>query len=208
MTRRTQAARYQGFLGEVGLGVLGGSLSKKFCDARVDPATTGGYGEGVLSGLRMVGCTSVVSRQIKSRDGRLERTDIGFKESESTRKEFVGALIEVFKAARSGHPFLTIRSRADLAELLDLSFDDKDRTVRVPGVHHGEVLTTIGRFASLCSPEKKLRAVPPAQQKRPLGPIDMLRKAQHLPVTRRREQPTVAAGTRYQLPRPRGRWGR
>ncbi len=208
MTHRTQVARYQGFIGEYGMGVLAGSLSKKWNNGRVDVATTGGYGEACLSGLRAAGCTSLVSRQIKSKDGKIDRTDIGFKENADTRKEFVGALIEVFKAARAGHPFLTIRSRADLAELLDLSFDDKDRTVRVPGVHHGEVLTTMGRFATLCSPEKKLRPIPPASQKRPLGPIDMLRKQSHLPVSRRRDPSVVAQGSKYQLPRSRVRWGR
>lgn len=205
MTDGSQVSRYEGFVGEYGAGVLGGGLSKKWNDAMVDVATTGGYGETCLSGLRSIGCRSIVTRKIKDREGRLERTDIGFKESSETRVEYAGALIEAFKAARAGHGYLTIRSRADLAQLLDLSFDDKDRIVRVPGVHHGESFVCLGRWASLLSPEKRRRVIPPASRKLPESPIDVMRKAMHLPLRPRDRVPTRVA-TKDSRPRVRSRW--
>ena len=207
MTIGAQVERYEGFLGEYGLGVLSGALSRKWNHGSVDVATTAGYGENCLSGLRAVGCRSIVSRQIKAKDGKIDRTDIGFKENTDTRKQFVGALIEAFKAARMGHPWLTVRSRADLAQMMDLSWDDKDRTVRIPGVHHGESVVTLGRVASLLTPEKYRQSIPAAAQRMPEGPIDLARKNMGLPPLPRPAPSPRRSGTATRpLPRARVRW--
>jgi hypothetical protein len=181
MTRAVQVVSYIGFIGEFGSGVLGGGLSKRWNNAAVEVFTTGGYGENCLSGLRAVGCRNVAHREIRDRDGKVERTDLGLKETEATRMEHAGALIEAFAAARAGHPYLTIRSRRDLAQLLDIQLDDQNRVVRVPGIHHGEALVVCGRFARLCSPEKHRVSIHPASQKFPESPVDVFRREAGLP---------------------------
>jgi hypothetical protein len=195
-----QVARYEGFLGEYGLGVLGGGLSKKWHDAEVWVGTTGGYGDTCLSGLRAVGCRNVHTRQVKGGDGVIDRTDIGFKETEATRTEGFGALLEAFKAAQMGSPYLTIRSRDDLAQLIDLQVDDKGRIIRVPGVHHGESAVLLGRFAVACSPEKRRQFIPPQAQRRAPSPGDLLRRqaGERVPIRR-------GNGTRL-MPRQRLKW--
>lgn len=195
ITDGVQVSRYEGFLGEYGLGVLGGGLSKKWNNAEVWVGTTGGYGDACLSGLRAVGCRNIHTRQIAGRDGIVDRTDIGFKETEATRLEGFGALLEAFKAAEMGHPFLTIRSRADLAQLIDLQVDDKNRIIRVPGVHHGESAVLLGRFAADCSPEKRRLRIPERAQPIPESPVDVFRRDMGLP-----PRPRASA------PRPRGRF--
>lgn len=199
MTAGVQVARYEGFLGEYGLGVLGGGLSKKWTNAEVYVGTTGGYGDACLSGLRAVGCRNVHTRQVKSRDGRIERTDLGFKETEATRLEAFGALRECFTAAQAGRPWFTIRSPEDLAQMLDIQVDDKNRIIRVPGVHHGESVLLLGKAASMCSPEIRRRRIPPASLPVPLSPVDVYRKDMGLPPRPRPRE----LGPRV---RTRGRW--
>lgn len=184
MTERTQVCRYEGYLGEYGLGVLAGGLSKRWNDAEVKVATTGGYGEACLSGLRAVGCKNIFTTQVTSRHGAIDRTDIGWKETADTRLEGFAALREAFVAASAGHPYLTIRSRADLAQLIDLQVDDKDRIIRIAGVHHGESAVLLGRWAADVSPEKRMRAVPERMRQRGDSPADALARAAGQPVRR------------------------
>ena len=186
VTDGVQVARYEGFLGEYGLGILGGGLSKKWNDAEVYVGTTGGYGDSCLSGLRMAGCRSIYTRTIVGKDGIIDRHDIGFKETEGTRTDGFGALLEAFKASAAGSPWLTIRSPEDLAQLIDLQVDDKNRIIRVPGVHHGEAAVLLGRFAVACSPEKRRQRIPESAQRQSPSPLDILKKqaGQHVPVRR------------------------
>ena len=204
MTDRAQMVRYNGYIGEYGSGVLAGGLSKKWNNAFVRVATTGGYGDTCLSGLRAVGCRNIDTRQIKTPDGGIDRTDIGYKEDAGTRMAHVGALLEVFGAARAGSPYFTLRSRADIAELMDLTFDDKNRVVTGPGLHD-EALSVCGEAAVLCSPEKRTRYIPPRAQRVPESPIDIARRDAGLP-PRRREAVAVGVRAPVALPKARRRW--
>lgn len=188
VTDGVQVARYEGFLGEYGLGILGGGLSKKWNDAEVYVGTSGGYGDACLSGLRLAGCRSIYTRPIIGKDGIVDRTDIGYKETGSTRTEGFGALLEAFKASQAGSPWLTIRSPEDLAQLIDLQVDvdHNNQIIRVPGVHHGEAAVLLGRFAVACSPEKRRQHIPEGAQRQSLSPLDVLKKQAGQPVPIRR----------------------
>lgn len=184
MTARAQVCRYEGFIGEYGLGVLAGGLSKRWNDAEVKVATTGGYGEACLSGLRAVGCRNIFTTQVTSRTGAIDRTDIGWKETADTRLEGFAALREAFVAASAGHPYLTIRSRADLAQLIDLQIDGKDRIIRIAGVHHGESAVLLGRWAADVSPDKRQRSVPERARERAGSPAELMARSAGMPLSR------------------------
>ena len=183
MTRGVQVARYSGFLGEYGAGVLAGGLSAHWNNALVDVATTGGYGSACLSGLRAAGCRNVATRQVKDHKGVILRTDIGFTEGADTRASHAAALIEALKASKAGAGYLTVRSRADLSELMDLTFDKKGRIVTQPGLHD-EAFTVLGRWATLLTPDMRRQSIPAPRQRIPESIVDVLRRESHLPPRR------------------------
>jgi len=139
-----------------------------------------------------------------SSTGIIDRHDIGFKETEGTRTDGFGALLEAFKASAAGSPWLTIRSPEDLAQLIDLQVDveHNNRIIRVPGVHHGESAVLLGRFAVTCSPDKRRQSIPEAAQRQKPSPLDLLLKQAGQPVPIRRGN-----GSRL-MPRQRIRYRR
>lgn len=184
MTTGEEVASYHGFIGEYGLGVLCAALSRDYDDAMVDPDVTGGYGEGLLRGLRAAGCRRVVNRS-SGRDG-LDRTHLGFTIDAAFRMEGVAALNEALLAAEQGSPWLRLRSRWVLADLVDLVMRN-DKPVTGNGTHD-EGFILAARFAMLKTPERApWRATPrrePVESPREAG-WKALREEMGLPVVRR-----------------------
>lgn len=176
MTAGTQAARYRGFLGEYGLGVLAAGLSKQYGGARVDPAVTGGHGDAFLSGLRAAGCRMVVSHTTPGRGGAMDRTHVGFTENAETRPMHAAALREALLASSQGARWLTLRCKEDVLELMDLSMDTKGRIIHEDG-NHDEAFVTLGRAASLLVPKSRHLRVekPTPRRERVVSPMDSWR---------------------------------
>jgi len=181
MTDRIQVARWSGYIGEFGAGTLGGSLSKHFNDAKVRVFVTGGYGQGGLDGLAAVGCRAIDTRDIKDRSGRLLRKDVGIVEDAESRSRHVSAIVQAYEAHRRGHPYITLNSREDIAELMDLTLDDKNRPVTKAGAHD-EALAVVGEFCWLANPSTPAPAIRPERQRIPLSPIDKMRLEAGLPI--------------------------
>jgi hypothetical protein len=180
MTTGQQAARYRGYLGEYGLGVLCAGLSKQYGEARVDPAVTGGYGSAFLSGLRAAGCRNVVSHTTPAKNGALERTHIGFTENAESRGMFAAAIREALVGSQQGVRWLTVRCREDVLELMDLSMDAKGRVVHDDG-SHDEAFVTLGRAATLLLPKTREQRIPRVVQRNVVtptrSPMDLLRSS-------------------------------
>lgn len=160
MTRRTQVARYNGYLGEYGLAVLAAGLGRRYGNAVVDPDVTGGYGSAFLSGLREADYPFVYVNRSEVPAGGLRPGDIGFTIGRETRREFCAAINEALLWSEQGRPFVTIRSREQVAELMDLVLKD-EKPVTAAG-RHDEALSTFGRVCTLLSPEKPLIERTPA----------------------------------------------
>lgn len=173
MTRRTQAARYNGYLGEYGLAVLSAKLARRYGEALVDPDVTGGYGSAFLSGLREAGYQRVYVNRAEIPAGGLKPSDIGFTIGRETRREFCAAINEALLWSQEGRPFVTIRSREQVAEMMDLVLKD-ERPVTAAG-RHDESLSTFGRICTLLSPEKQVYEVRQAQSRK--GPREVGREA-------------------------------
>lgn len=198
MTRGDQVARYRGYLGEYGLGVLCAALSKAYGGARVDPAVTGGYGSALLSGLRASGCSSVVSHTTPGKAGAVDRTHIGFTENADSRAMFAAALREALQASQQGGAWLRLRCKADVMELMDLTMDAKGRTVHSAGMHD-EAFVTLGRAATLLLPKSAHHRVPEPSRRRaaiPTGPAAMLRERLGVEVPRGGARPQVRRALR------------
>lgn len=155
MTTGWQAAGYHGFLGEYGLAVLCAGLSKRYGDCLVDPDTTGGYGSAFLTGLRDAGCTRVSTRAPSVPERGLKPSDIGYVVSSQTRPHWAASLNEALIWSEQGKPWLRIRSRRDIAELMDLTM--RDGKIVTKGGLHDEAFSVWGRAASLLTPERERR---------------------------------------------------
>jgi hypothetical protein len=125
--------------------------------------------------------------------GGLTPKDIGFTIGKETRSQFCAAINEALLWSQEGRPFVTLRSRSQAAELMDLVLKD-DRPVTAGG-RHDESLSTFGRICTLLSPERPLIVRPKYEsQKSPRerGREQVLR-AMGLD---RRQQPSPQAGRR------------
>lgn len=190
MTRRTQAARYNGYLGEYGLAVLSAGLARRYGDALIDPDVTGGYGSAFLSGLREARYERVHLNVAEVPRGGLEPKHLGFTIGKETRREFVAAINEALLWSENGHPFITIRSREQVAELMDLVLKD-EKPVTAAG-RHDESLSTFGRVCSLLSPEKPLQEIRIAESRqspRESGREAILKRMGFDPSVRRSDLP-------------------
>lgn len=175
MTRGTQAARYRGYLGEYGLGVLAAGMSREWGGARCDPAVTGGYGEAFLTGYSAAGGTNLVSHTTYDAQGHA-RHHVGFTENAEVNHLHAAAIREALVASEQGHPWLTIRCKEDVLELMDLVIDRKGRVDHEDGKHN-ESFTTLGRAAAALMPRRGQRIEKPARSTRvPESPLVKLRR--------------------------------
>lgn len=188
MTRGTQAARYRGYLGEYGLGVLAGGLSREWGGARVDPAVTGGYGELFLRALADTGCTNVENYTTYDAQGH-PRHHLGFVENVETNSTHTAALREALVASQQGRPWLTLRCKEDVLELMDLVIDRKGRVDHEDGKHN-ESFVTLGRWASLLLPTGAKHRIerPTPRQQVVKSPLEQWRAELGIK-TRRRVEP-------------------
>lgn len=145
MRRPRLVARYNGYIGAYGLGILGAGLGRYYHDALLDPDTTGGYGGPVLTALRDAEYHKIAHDSDPGRGGKLS-TELGFTINAATRAQFISSLQEALGASASGHRYLWIWSEDVIRELRDLIVDARGRIVTGPGMHD-ESLTCAGRAA-------------------------------------------------------------
>ena len=194
LTAREDVCAYRGYIGEYGLGVLCAGLGRQYGEAPVDADTSGGYGSAFLGGLRAAGYTKVVTHQPQGSDRAMDRRDMGFVINAATRAEFASALNEALFASAQGSPWLTIRTRWVLADLVDLVLKN-DRPVTGSGLHD-EGFICAGRGATLLLPDRRpfvAREAPPKRETPREAGMKRLAESVGLP-TRRTPGP-------YQRPR-------
>lgn len=133
-------ARVNDYLGGYGLGQLLALLARRYGNALVDPAVTGGYGEAVLSGLRQAGYGRIFHQQTVTKPGD-QRVQLGHTETETLRNECIGAL----EWALGGDAVL-IESKAVIQCLRDCVKDERGKIVGGPASGwHDEDLICAGR---------------------------------------------------------------
>lgn len=136
-------ARYDGYIGSYGLGVLAAGLGRRYGNALVDVDVTGGYGDGVLTALHDSGYPYVAHDSIPTAGGKV-RTTLGFTINANTRAQFVSAIQETLVALKSGHGFATVESEALVRCLMDLTMDKNGKPITAPG-RHDEDFVLFGR---------------------------------------------------------------
>lgn len=186
MRRPRLVARYNGYVGAYGLGILGAGLGRMYHDALLDPDTTGGYGGPLLTALRDAGYSRIAHDADPGRGGRL-KSELGFTINAATRAQFITSLQEALAASAAGHRYLWIWSEDVVRELMDLVLDARGRPVTAPG-RHDESLTCAGRAAW-----RALRAgVVPERQRRVDTPreagMKRVRRSMGLPEKPKRER--------------------
>lgn len=197
MTARCDVAAYRGFIGEFGLGVLAAGLGRYYREAMVDGDTTGGYGSAFLSGLRAAKYQRIVNTS-SGKDG-LERTHLGFVINAATRAQFMDAMNEALLASKEGAPYLRLRTRWVLSDLVDLVLKD-GKPVTGSGMHD-EGFICAGRFASLVTPDRRA-VVPTVRRERKESPreVGMAAMRREMGLPSRSGVPGRRLGSRMNLP--------
>jgi hypothetical protein len=132
-------ARYNGYIGSYGLGVLAAGLARQYGDAGVDPEVTGGWGEGVLRGLSDSHYGNVCHEQKALTPGAW-RTDLGFKTTWESRSGMIAAIQSWLAAWRVGIKYGNCPSRPVLQCLLDTILDDAGKAVAAPGFNDEDLI--------------------------------------------------------------------
>ena len=84
-------ARYDGFLGAHGVGILAGKLARYYNGALVDVEVTGGYGRGSLQALRRMGYHNLNWREVELSPGKLIRK-LGWDTTQTLRGQFMAGI--------------------------------------------------------------------------------------------------------------------
>lgn len=133
--RRFQlVARYNGYIGSYGLGILGSALAKEYGNALVDIDVTGGYGDAVLSALNDAGYRNIAHDTVPVAHGKA-RTTLGFTIGPHTRAQFVTAIQEALVASAAGHGYVLVESEDVVRNLLDMVMDKDGKPITTPGLH-------------------------------------------------------------------------
>jgi hypothetical protein len=127
-------ARFCGYIGGFGLGTLAASLARQYNNATIDPETTGGWGEVVLSGLAEARYGNIAKTRKELQPGKWH-TDLGFKTTLHSRPLMVGAVQSWIEAYAAGIKYAACPSRAVIESLIDTVLDDHDKAVAAPGYH-------------------------------------------------------------------------
>jgi len=153
-------ARYCGYLGSYGLGVLAAGLARQYNDALVEPETTGGWGEGVLRGLAEMGYGNVGHERVELDPGRW-RNELGFRTTVQSRPGMIAAVQEWAERAAAGLHYAACPSRAVIECLMDTILDANGKAVGGPGVHD-EDLILFGQGLRKCLRRSSSVSVPGA----------------------------------------------
>jgi len=132
-------ARYNGYIGAYGLGVLAAGLGRQYHDAVVDPETQGGWGGPVLTALHECGYGNIAQQRIETMPGRWE-TRLGFRTTTETRPAMFSAIREWLLAHRAGMPYARVLSRPMLECLRELTLDAKGKPLAAPGLHDEDAI--------------------------------------------------------------------
>jgi hypothetical protein len=132
-------ARFNGYIGSYGIGVLAAGLARQYNDAIVDPETTGGWGEGVLRGLADSHYGNV-SRQKRELTPGKWHTELGFKTTRDTRSAMIAAIQAWTEAWKSGIRYAATPSREVLQCLLDIILDETGKPVAAPGLKDEDMI--------------------------------------------------------------------
>lgn len=156
-------ARYVGYIGAYGLGVLAAGLAAHYGKAIVDPETQGGYGGPVLTALADCGYRNVAHAERQQSGGRLVH-DLGFRTTTGTRPEMFAAIRQWLEDWRAGHRYARCPSREVIQCLKDLVLDARGKPVAAPGFHDEDAILRGQSLRRVVRP----RRVPPPPPSREL----------------------------------------
>ena len=128
-------AMFNGYIGSFGLGVLAAGLARQYNNAIVDPETTGGWGEGVLSGLREAHYGNLTKSKRLLQPGQPEMVEFGFKTTHESRGAMIAAVQAWVDAWGEGIKYAKCPSRDVIQTLLDTILDEDGKAVAAPGFH-------------------------------------------------------------------------
>ncbi len=134
---RSLVAEIDGYLGGWGLGNAMVKLARRYNDAVCDPLVTGGYGEALLSAIRVQGYGNLTHDRIETRPGHWQNR-VGTTENHELRGKIVGA---VERAVLTGQ--CDIPSASVIACLMKVRV--KDGKVQAIGRGHDEKMICAGR---------------------------------------------------------------
>lgn len=85
-------ARLNASIGGFGLGMAAAMLGKRYGNALVDPAVTGGYGESVLTGLRVADYWNINRQEFFDRETKEWASRLGYNEDQAFAAKIRGAI--------------------------------------------------------------------------------------------------------------------
>ena len=133
-------ARFNGYLGSYGLGVLGAGLGRQYNTAPVDPENNAGWIEGVLRGLRDSHYPNIArERRLTTQDGEFQQR-WGFSTTFETRSAMVAAIQAWISAWAAGKPYAPCPSADVIQCLLDCILDERGKPVAAPGFHDEDMI--------------------------------------------------------------------
>lgn len=146
-------ARYDGYLGAHGVGILAGKLARYYNGALVDVEVTGGYGRGSLQALRRMGYTNLNWRDVELSPGRVIRK-LGWDTTGPLRGQFMAGIQRSLEE-NSIH----VPSRAVLSTLRGMIVGPGGKYIAQAG-RHDEDGILLGRASYLFMerPESPVRA--------------------------------------------------
>jgi hypothetical protein len=127
--RRMLVARYNGYLGGLGIATLAAEVGQRYGMARLYPLVTGGYGEIVLSTLGRIGYRKIAYKERPDRPG-VWQTTLGVNETAALRASWV----EAMQSALAENS-LTILSREVLESFRGLVVDESGKVLAGPEYH-------------------------------------------------------------------------
>lgn len=136
--KRRLVARYDGFLGAHGVGILAGKLARYYNGATVDVEVTGGYGRGALQALRTMGYHHLNWREVTLSPGKVIQK-LGWDTTAPLRGEFMAGVQRALE-----EDSVVIPSRAVLSTLRGIIVGPGGKYLAQVG-RHDEDLILLGR---------------------------------------------------------------
>lgn len=179
-------ARFNGYLGSYGLGVLQAGLCRQYNDAVADFETNGGWYESVKRGLADAHYGNIAQERRPLDPNGEFQTRLGWNTTAKTRPFIIGAIQSWLEAWRSGIKYGRCPSRAILECLLDIVLDEDGKPVAAPGLHDEDMILW-GQGLRRCIAQGAGRPVP-LPPRRVMGPEEELIRA----IRGEEEQPVAA----------------